>query len=109
MRAAQETGVRALAGLSRERTDAAAWTVTTDPESAVGGARAVALLVAVSWQSSLPLLPWKVPGVPRALDRAYEFVADRRHRLPGETPWCDAHPGVCESTTGDDPAGDRAR
>ena len=85
-----------MAGLSRERTEVAAWTVTTSPDGVVGGARAVAAMLTVAWNSTLPMLPWRIPKVPMLLDRLYELVARNRHRLPGETPWCVAHPDECE-------------
>lgn len=71
------------------------WTVADDGTS-VGGARAIALMIAVAWQTRLPLLLWRIPGAPWTLDRVYEFVARHRHRLPGRTPWCAAHEGACE-------------
>lgn len=61
------------------------WTITrpTDgPDTCDGGARAVAMSLAVAWQTSLPLWPWKVPGVPRVLEALYRWVARNRHRLP---------------------------
>jgi predicted DCC family thiol-disulfide oxidoreductase YuxK len=95
VRAGQTAGTRDLTGLTEQQTDAAAWTVT--PEGvAVGGARAVALYTAVAWNSKLPLLPWKVPGVPWLLDRLYELIARNRHRLPGMSPWCSEHDGECD-------------
>lgn len=76
-------------------TDAAAWTVAPGVE--VGGARAVGLALAVAWGTGLPLLPWKVPGVPWLLDRCYELIARNRYRLPGIQPWCTTHPADCDA------------
>lgn len=87
--------------MSRSRTEAAAWTVASDPEVVAGGARAVALLLAVTWQSQIPLLPWRLPYLPEVLDRLYEFIARNRARLPGAVPWCVAHPGACEPPPAD--------
>ena len=81
--------------MSVERTDAAAWTVA-EGGVAVGGARAIALAVAVARQRRFPLWPWRIPGAPWLLDRLYDLVARLRHRLPGTTPWCTAHPGACD-------------
>jgi predicted DCC family thiol-disulfide oxidoreductase YuxK len=91
--AAQAHGVRDRTGLTIEQTDRAAWTVIDDAQA--GGPRAVALMLAVAWNSKLPMLPWKIPGMPWLLDRIYEFIANNRRRLPGETPWCVAHPDAC--------------
>lgn len=93
MVAAQAHGVRDRTGLSEQQTDAAAWTVADDVR--VGGARAVALMLAVAWNSTVPMLVFRVPGVGWALDRIYACVAANRMRLPGDTPWCDDHPGAC--------------
>lgn len=94
MVAAQAIGVRERTGLSPAQTERAAWTVAEGV--CVGGPRAVALFVAVAWDSRLPLVVWRLPGVPWLLDRIYEWVARNRHRFPGRTPWCVTHPEACE-------------
>ena len=96
MAASQQHGVRDRTGLTVEQTERAAWTVGADG-SVVGGARSIALALAVAWRSRLPLLPWRVPGVPWLLDRIYEFVARHRRRLPGTTPWCVEYPDDCDA------------
>ncbi len=85
--------MRERTGLSDAQTDRAAWTVVGDVR--VGGAKAIGLALAVAWNTRLPMLPWRIPGAPWLLDRAYELVARNRHSLPGDTPWCDAHPDDC--------------
>lgn len=80
-------------GLSIEQTDIAAWTVIDETQA--GGPRAVGLMMAVAWNSKLPLLPWKIPGLPWLLDRLYSVIATNRYRFPGETPWCIANDGDC--------------
>ena len=82
--------------MTDDEAEVAAWTVGDDG-SKVGGARGIALALAVGRDSSLPTLPWKLPGAPWALDRLYEFIARNRHRLPGDTPWCVANEGECTS------------
>ena len=92
-------GVRDRLGLTVEQTDAAAWTVgdTADGTTVrAGGPRSVALHLAVAWQRSFPLWPFRVPGVGRLLDAVYRLIARNRGRLPGATPWCVAHPDACE-------------
>lgn len=88
--ASQAPGVRERFGLSVAETDAAAWAVTLDGVR-VGGARAIGLALAVATGSRLPILAWRIPGMPWLLDRIYEFVADHRTWFPGETPWCEDH------------------
>ncbi|MDX2378182.1 MAG: DUF393 domain-containing protein [Acidimicrobiia bacterium] len=86
--ASQAPGVRDRFGLSVAETDAVAWTVTLDG-GRVGGARAIGLALAVATGSRVPLLAWRVPGMPWLLDRIYDFVARHRTWFPGETPWCE--------------------
>lgn len=92
--AAQAHGVRERTGLTRDQTDVAAWTVADD--IVVGGARAISLMLAVAWDSSLPMFPFRVPGAGWVLDRLYELIAANRRRLPGERPWCLSHPDRCD-------------
>jgi len=94
--AAQRHGVHERTGLTTEQTDRAAWTVAGDDVMA-GGPRGVALMLAVAWNSRLPMLPFRIPGVPWLLDRLYEWIARNRRRFPGETPWCEAHPDECSA------------
>jgi predicted DCC family thiol-disulfide oxidoreductase YuxK len=86
--ASQAPGVRERFGLSVVETDAAAWAVTFDGRR-VGGARAIGLALAVARGSRVPILPWRIPGMPWLLDRIYDFVSRHRRWFPGETPWCE--------------------
>jgi hypothetical protein len=61
----------------------------------VGGARAIGLGLAVGRNAVWPTAAWKVPGASWVFDRIYDLIATNRHRLPGETPWCEKHPGQC--------------
>ena len=92
--ASQATGQRDQTGVSEVEGDAAVWAVAPDGIK-VGGARAIALALAVGRQARWPVLPWKVPGASWFLDRAYALVAANRHRIPGERPWCLAHASGC--------------
>ncbi len=83
-------------GITADEAERAAWTVLDDGTK-VGGARAIALGLATCRGARWPTLPWKLPGAPWLLDRVYDLVAINRHRLPGTTPWCDAHPDDCVS------------
>lgn len=91
--AGQAHGVLERTGLSAAQTERAAWTVAGDVR--VGGPRAVALMLAVAWDTRIVLLPFKVPGAPWLLDRLYEVIARNRTRLPGQTPWCVEHADEC--------------
>lgn len=93
--AGQQHGVRERFGLTVEQTDRAAWAIGADG-TVVGGARAIALVVAVAARSRTPLWPWRVRGLPSLLDRLYELVASVRRRLPGVTPFCVEQPEACE-------------
>ncbi len=81
-------------GLTESQTERAAWTVAD--RVSVGGPKAVGLFFAIAWNTRLPLLVWRVPGVSWVLDRIYESIARNRHRFPGQTPWCIDHPEACE-------------
>lgn len=94
MVAAQAFGVRERTGLSHEQTDRAAWAVADGVQA--GGPSAVALFLAVAWNSRIPMLPWRMPGMPWVLGRLYELIANNRRHLPGATPWCVAHPDACD-------------
>ena len=96
--AAQAHGVLERTGLTSDQTDRAVWTVAGDVRT--GGPRAVALMLAVAWNSAMPMLPFRLPGVPWLLDRLYGVIAANRHRLPGTTPWCVEHPGACDPMDG---------
>ncbi|MCH9837666.1 MAG: DUF393 domain-containing protein [Ilumatobacter sp.] len=99
--AAQAHGIWERTGLSQAQTDQAVWTVAGD--SAAGGPRGIALMLAVAWNSRIPLWPFRLPGVSWLLDQIYGWFAANRHRLPGETPWCVAHPGECVASTSHEP------
>jgi predicted DCC family thiol-disulfide oxidoreductase YuxK len=92
--ASQATDQGGATRVSEAEGHRAAWTVA-DGGVKVGGARAIALALAVGRQARWPVLPWKVPGASWLLDRAYALVAANRHRLPGERPWCLEHPAGC--------------
>lgn len=93
MVASQAHGVRERTQLTDDQTDRAAWTVSGDVRA--GGPRGIGLALAVAWGTALPLFPWKLPVLPAVLDRFYGLIARERGRLPGETPWCTAHPDEC--------------
>ncbi len=96
----QKPGVPASAGLSVEQCKRAAWAV--EPWEACGetrccyrGAAAINASLAVALGVRFPLSFYGLPGVGWFQDRLYNLVAVNRHRLPGDTPYCKAHPEEC--------------
>ncbi|NND75369.1 MAG: DUF393 domain-containing protein [Ilumatobacter sp.] len=100
--AGQDIAVGERFGLDATRVASAVWAVAPGggADVLVGGARAIALALAVGRRARWPLMAWRTPlrllRVPWLLDRVYAAVAANRHRLPGDEPWCAAHPDRCE-------------
>jgi predicted DCC family thiol-disulfide oxidoreductase YuxK len=90
----QMPGVPTSAGLAVEEYERAAWAVTPEGRR-YRGAGAVNLAVAVALGTNLPYAFYRLPLVKRAQDRAYDWIAANRHRLPGDEPHCSQHPGEC--------------
>lgn len=97
----QKLGVPASAGLSIEQCKRAAWAV--EPREACGetrchyrGAAAINASLAVALGVRFPLSFYNLPGVGWFQDRLYDLVAANRHRLPGDMPYCKAHPEECD-------------
>lgn len=90
----QMPGVLSSAGLTVEACRRAAWAVT--PEGLrYRGAGAVNLALAVALGTELPYAFYRLPPIKRAQDRAYDWIAANRHRLPGDKTHCSQHPGEC--------------
>lgn len=92
--AAQLDGVAEHTAVTLDDAAAAAWTLAPGGVRA-SGAGAIGLALAVATGTRIPLLPWRLPGLPWLLERAYTWVADNRRRFRGDTPWCAQHPGRC--------------
>ena len=97
----QKLGVSASAGLSIEQCTRAAWAV--EPREACGenrgryrGAAAINASLAVALGVRFPLSFYNLPDVGWFQDRLYDLVAANRHRLPGDMPYCKAHPEECD-------------
>lgn len=90
----QKPGVPAAVGLTAEACRRAAWTVTPEGHR-YRGAEAVNLAVAVALGTRLPYALYRLPLIRGAQDRAYDWVAANRHRLPGDEPHCSQYPGEC--------------
>lgn len=83
-------------GLSIAQGEAAAWAMAPGPGRArYRGAGAINLAVAVALGTLLPIWFYAIPGVRRLQDAVYAWVARNRHRIPGDTPYCEQHPERC--------------
>ena len=78
-------------GLTAAECAAAAWAVDADGNRH-RGAGAVNVALAAALGASLPVRLYRVRPVGWLQDVAYAWVARNRSRLPGTTPWCQAHP-----------------
>lgn len=80
--------------VSREQCEERVWAVTPEGRRVSGG-QAVMLICAVMWQRSWPVTIGRLPVVSQVLAWGYGLVTRNRHRFPGTTAWCEAHPGEC--------------
>ena len=84
--------------VTRAACDRFAWVVAPDG-TAHPGAEAVVLAIAtVRRWPWLTRLSW-LPGVHALLKLGYAAVSRIRHHLPGDRPFCEAHPEACIDTT----------
>lgn len=90
----QKPGVPASVGLTAEACKKAAWAVTPEGHR-YRGAEAVNLVLAVALGTSFPHALYRLPLMGSAQDRAYDWIAANRHKLPGDEPHCSRHPGEC--------------
>lgn len=90
----QQPGVPERVGVSREELGKSVYWVADDG-TRCSGAEAVNAALSAAVGSTIPLRVYRLPGVRRAQDAAYRWVAANRHRLPGTTPWCGSHPENC--------------
>jgi predicted DCC family thiol-disulfide oxidoreductase YuxK len=90
----QKPGVPASVGLTAEACRKAAWAVTPEGHHH-RGAEAVNLALAVALGTRLPHALYRLPLIRGAQDRAYDWIAANRHRLPGDEPHCSRYPGEC--------------
>lgn len=73
-----------------------AWAITADARAESGG-QAAPLIAAVLLGRRWPLTLGRLGMVRHALAFGYRWVANNRHRFPGDTPYCTAHPGACDT------------
>jgi predicted DCC family thiol-disulfide oxidoreductase YuxK len=98
----QQPGVPEAAGLTLADCEGAAWALADDPIALFQGRRrryrgaaAVNAALATALGTWLPLLLYALPGIRWLQDRAYDWVARNRSRLPGDTPFCEQFPARC--------------
>ena len=90
----QKPGMPASVGLTAEACRKASWVVTPEGHR-YRGAEAVNLAMAVALGARLPCALYRLPGIKRVQDRAYDWIAANRNRLPGDEPHCSQHPLEC--------------
>jgi predicted DCC family thiol-disulfide oxidoreductase YuxK len=90
----QKSGTPASVGLTLEECKASAWAIAPDG-GRYRGAEAMNALVAAALGSALPLLVYHLPGIRQLQESVYSLIASKRHRLPGDTPYCTQHPAEC--------------
>lgn len=96
----QKHGVPASAGLSDEDCEKAAWAYEPGdepgkPRRRWRGAGAINASLAVALGNGLPLSFYGLPGIWFLQNRAYDFIAANRGKIPGDEPYCKQNPGEC--------------
>ncbi|MFT5196836.1 MAG: putative DCC family thiol-disulfide oxidoreductase YuxK [Candidatus Promineifilaceae bacterium] len=74
-------------GLTMEDGLVQAWFVTADGRL-TGGAEAINLSMRYVWWARPFTWLYSVPGIRQLQDRAYRWIADNRHKMPGSTDAC---------------------
>lgn len=90
----QQTDRVAPLGVTTGECERAAW-VVSDAGERFAGARAVLAAIAIARKWPWLLTAGGVPVVRQVLALGYHLVSGVRPWLPGDRPWCDAHPEQC--------------
>lgn len=91
----QSNDLRGPTGVSRRDCEQAAWAVDQSGRHYRGAAALLAgLTLGRDWPFLLSL--YRLAPVRWAADAGYRLVARWRSRLPGVTPYCQAHPERCD-------------
>ncbi|MDP9374494.1 MAG: DUF393 domain-containing protein [Chloroflexota bacterium] len=90
----QKPGAPEAHGLTYRQCEEAAWAIAPDGRRHRAAA-AINLTGAVALGTALPLWLYALPGVGAIQERVYRWVAANRGRFPGDTPYCEQHPGEC--------------
>jgi len=92
----QRPGLPEAHGLSTAQCEAEAWAIAPAPfVTRARGAGAINLAIAVALGNALPVRFYELPGIRQVQDFAYAWVVRNRHRLPGDTPYCEQFPAAC--------------
>lgn len=92
----QRPGVAERAGLTTWQLADSVWWLADAGGPPVPGAAAVNHALGAALGTNLLIHCYRLPGVARAQEAVYRWVAARRGRFPGVTPWCTSHPEDCE-------------
>lgn len=90
----QQTDRVAALGVTAAACAAAAW-VVSDDGARFGGAQAVLAAIAIARRWPWLLALGGLPVVRPLLAAGYHLISRVRPWLPGDRPWCDAHPEQC--------------
>jgi hypothetical protein len=74
--------------------------VVTPDGQRYAGAAAINLALAVALGSVAPLAVYRSPLFHQAENWLYAWVAAHRHHLPGDAPYCQQHPALCDQPSG---------
>jgi predicted DCC family thiol-disulfide oxidoreductase YuxK len=91
----QRAGTGERTGLSRAELERSVWWLDSSGARPVSGAAAVNHALAAALGSDIPLRCYRIGLVGKAQEAVYRWIAVRRHRFPGTTPWCQRHPEDC--------------
>ncbi|HNB54508.1 MAG TPA: DCC1-like thiol-disulfide oxidoreductase family protein [Anaerolineales bacterium] len=92
----QKPGLPEQLGLTVAECEQMAWAVT--PAGAqFGGAAAVNMAMAVAAKTRVPIWLYALPGIRQIQNKIYDWVVRNRHRLPGDVPYCEQFPEVCDN------------
>lgn len=86
----QRAGVAEQAGLTKRQAAESVWWVGDDGARS-SSAEAINSALSTALGVRLPLTIYRLPGVRQAQEAIYQWVSQRRDRLPGTTPWCHNH------------------
>jgi predicted DCC family thiol-disulfide oxidoreductase YuxK len=94
----QQPGAAEAAGLALAECEASAWAYSVGGRR-YQGAGAMNAALAVALGTRLPLWLYQAPGLRQLQDWIYRWIAANRHRLPGDSPYCEQHPERCGRTS----------
>jgi predicted DCC family thiol-disulfide oxidoreductase YuxK len=95
----QKSGMAEAVRLTRTECAQSAWVVTPDGQR-YAGAAAINLALAVALGTVAPLAVYRTPLLHQAENWLYAWVAANRHHLPGDLPYCQQHPAMCDRLSG---------